>query len=567
MWKNSVILVAALLACGMQGASMITAAIPVGEKLVSDRLPERNGAAALSVEMARNEFESCQLAVGAFQGPLEQVTVEIGPLRHETLGTLFPARQIKLFTLGYIETVDLWDPSKVLGEFPDPMMEQAPAQDIASGHSQSYLVQFRTLPDTPVGVYRGEAVLRHRGGDAAERLPLTVTVWDITLSDEQHTANIIPIWGDHLAAMYSAEHQEAARREYLHMLLDYRVSPMPVTDDEIEELGRRGQRYFNIACYPNDYMPDHVAPVLREKAQVWRERGFLEKGYIPFVLLGDEPRPVMWDTVKQQGREVRELFPEAVRINTICVEHQNQLPPMPPDYPNRDLRVYYYRESMVKLDGDVDYFMPCAASCYPMHGVAAEAERLGKKLMWYYIADWLYLPNSATRARLTPWIQWKYRIPGMLHWGMSYWGERNLAGTGGKKWPDVPWDSELSRSGDGYLVYPKPGGAGYWPSLRLENLRDGLEDVELLHLLREAATELRERNPEAAQRMEARVRKVLEVNPALVKTAAEFREDFSLILSERRQAAELLMEINRLLIPICNHKVCNCLGLADGNPA
>ncbi|MBU0606401.1 MAG: DUF4091 domain-containing protein, partial [Armatimonadetes bacterium] len=45
---------------------------------------------------------------------------------------------------------------------------------------------------------------------------------------------------------------------------------------------------------------------------------------------------------------------------------------------------------------------------------------------------------------------------------------------------------EFKVNGDGWLVYPGPDWTP-WPSVRLENIRDGIEDYEYLWLLRERA--------------------------------------------------------------------------------
>lgn len=84
-----------------------------------------------------------------------------------------------------------------------------------------------------------------------------------------------------------------------------------------------------------------------------------------------------------------------------------------------------------------------------------------------YRGEVIVRPENAPAARLPIEVRlWDFTVPGQLHWGMSYWGEANIAGRDGKKWPDVPWDTKVSRAGDGYLVYPAAGGAGVWPSIR-----------------------------------------------------------------------------------------------------
>lgn len=110
-------------------------------------------------------------------------------------------------------------------------------------------------------------------------------------------------------------------------------------------------------------------------------------------------------------------------------------------------------------------------------------------------------------ARLVLWRHWKYQVSGQLHWGMTYWGQENIAGRDGVNWPDIPWDTKPCRSGDGYLVYPAPGGAAFWPSVRLEQLRDGIEDHEYFELLKTLTARL----PKNAQTARAQSRANLQI--------------------------------------------------------
>ncbi len=52
-------------------------------------------------------------------------------------------------------------------------------------------------------------------------------------------------------------------------------------------------------------------------------------------------------------------------------------------------------------------------------------------------------------------------------------------------WPQRDWDPNTfgRYNGDGYLVYPGPGGVPY-SSVRFESLRDGFEDYEMLWQLK-----------------------------------------------------------------------------------
>ena len=131
---------------------------------------------------------------------------------------------------------------------------------------------------------------------------------------------------------------------------------------------------------------------------------------------------------------------------------------------------------------------------------------------------------------------------------MTYWGDANIAGRDGKKWPEIPWDTRPCRSGDGYLVYPAPGGAAYWPSIRLEQLRDGIEDYEYFHLLKELTDRLtRPGAPEADTAIVEENRRLLAIDDALVKSYNEYdRRPESYRVYRRRLAEAILAAQQRL---------------------
>ena len=80
--------------------------------------------------------------------------------------------------------------------------------------------------------------------------------------------------------------------------------------------------------------------------------------------------------------------------------------------------------------------------------------------------------------RIAPWLNRRYGVTGLLYWAVVYWGspQRN------------PWDSPGFRirfNGEGALFYPgeDAGIEGPVASIRLKNLRDGMEDYEYFALL------------------------------------------------------------------------------------
>jgi hypothetical protein len=92
-------------------------------------------------------------------------------------------------------------------------------------------------------------------------------------------------------------------------------------------------------------------------------------------------------------------------------------------------------------------------------------------------------------ARILGWLSWKNGVSGFEYWAANSWGD-NLKRLGDKPYITTveveSWKANTfgTYNGDGYLVYPGPNGS-VLSSIRLECLRDGIEDYEMLALLRE----------------------------------------------------------------------------------
>ena len=120
----------------------------------------------------------------------------------------------------------------------------------------------------------------------------------------------------------------------------------------------------------------------------------------------------------------------------------------------------------------------------------AEQEAQGDEVWWYvcwepgYPFCNMYVNENGINHVALFWQQYMCGVDGFLYWCVNYW-----------TYVDDPWTDMatvqgwLSDSvyGDGSLLYPgkKVGIEGPVASLRLECIRNGLEDVELLKLAEE----------------------------------------------------------------------------------
>ena len=96
----------------------------------------------------------------------------------------------------------------------------------------------------------------------------------------------------------------------------------------------------------------------------------------------------------------------------------------------------------------------------------------------------IILDSPSIETRIIPWICRRAGATGLVYWCVNYW---HLADPmeNPMTWPD--------QNGNGSLYYPHPSGPV--GSIRLEVLRDGMEDYEYLRMAAEkkAGRELEER--------------------------------------------------------------------------
>ena len=99
-----------------------------------------------------------------------------------------------------------------------------------------------------------------------------------------------------------------------------------------------------------------------------------------------------------------------------------------------------------------------------------------------------FIDQQLIQTRLLHWINFKYGITGYLHWGYNHWSNGEPGITDWKS----PYgetsvingpSGQVLPGGDSWIVYP--GDKMLYPSLRLEAMRDGIADYELLKMFRD----------------------------------------------------------------------------------
>ena len=146
------------------------------------------------------------------------------------------------------------------------------------------------------------------------------------------------------------------------------------------------------------------------------------------------------------------------------------------------------------------------------------------------------------------WLTWKYHKTGFLYWGVEYFGDPKEMTADGPTEKYALGPANMG-NGDGTLCYWAPNET-FYPSIRLNAIRDGIEDYECFAL----ASKLAEQAEQAGKVPDvvARTRRVLAVSQRVVKdTDASPNFEYSLdpanLLAARRELDDCILTLRKAL--------------------
>ena len=519
-WVLVVVLGLAEMAAG--GEAIQLGILPGGVRVRAEE-PVKEAAAVAEIFCARGEVESFQVVVQAVGENLYGLEAAMSPLRTAE-GQTIAAENIHLYREIYIPLrysspraterpgliadplVPFVDPYTEK-ELPEPRWGKerregvrfgATRFDLWQGQNQPLWVDVRVPMETKAGTYEARFKVWTSYAKGVE-IPVRVVVWDFVLPEgpthENHFGTFSYMATYHGLKRNSPEYYRLEDR-YIEMMAAHRINPpLPerlwprISEDGTamfdEETDLRITEFVERYHVTNIDVPrarfEDVLGKNRDKAirfyRSWyaylQKKGWAGRSYIYML---DEPNEKeAYERVRQLGALVKEAAPELRRL---VVEQ--------PYTQNADWGV---------LDEAIDIWCPLFGF---VHEVSVQRVISAGDEVWSYTALVQrapgYNPDYAkvkddnppywqmdfllTAYRIAPWLNRRYGITGLLYWTTVCWSapSRN------------PWDDpgfRLNFNGEGQLFYPgeDAGVEGPIASIRLKNLRDGMEDYEYFVLL------------------------------------------------------------------------------------
>ncbi len=437
--------------------------------------------AALRVEMARGEYEGCQV-VFRVRDAVRRLSFSVEDLRNVESNSPFPKEGLEILQVGYVFTRDpVRYEVERMGWWPDALLpvEQMFARP---GECMPVWINLKSSRETGAGTYRGRLIVKAEGIVAGE-MPLEVTVHDAVLPESTTIRTAFTTAEGLFAEIHGGKLTDSLEMKYHTFVAEHRLNPdniyrnRPPKIELVEHFAKKNQlNAFNLMYVggrvnmrdriSTDSYIQELAAILDPYVAELRKRGLADKAYLYGF---DEIGPEMFESIRKVMGFLKKRYPE---IPTVTTGYDPT-----------------YGHDSGLLD-EVDVWTPLTPS-YDLE--RAEATRKRGKEVWWYIcvspphpyANW-FVEHPAVEARLIWWMTWQQRVPGFLYYltNLRHSQESLMQLTGWNKtdWNPASW---RTANGDGCFIYS--GTEGPISTIRFENIRDGIEDTELLFMLQKKA--------------------------------------------------------------------------------
>ncbi len=469
--------------------------------------------ANITIDTAKNEYESAQIILTANVGSADY-TVEISDLKQEGGEAVFDKKNVEVFNMKYTYVSSPWNSDSSIGWYPDAILPMETAVEygenkVEEGNNQSVYFSFYTSKDQPVGLYKGSFKITVDGKENI--IPVSINVRDITISEDMHHESmVINGWTFYIGEYDSTQ---AMFEKYVEMLLEYRLAPTSFVyettwgEEDARLYAEKAYEFGSRKDCSNITIPVSKGEQGIKTGQLTRyilalaEKSFETK----FDLLSkccvygvDEP---MSNNAFEKTKKYAETF-EAQRTDAI-----DALESKKDQYLNDYELSENFFDELIQSIKDIHYITTTRYSegydpyidvwCPTFQdyetGIATGVYENQEEVWWYGALGpkkpypTYHICDVLVSSRMIGWLQAIYGIKGNIYWGLDVYA--SLVNSN-YVYPEEFYEDAshyLNVNGDGFLVYPgkKYNIDGPIASIRLESIRDGYEEYELIYDIKE----------------------------------------------------------------------------------
>ena len=442
---------------------------------------ESTGRDTYKMYTGRNEIETMQFllsAEDAREGYSAEMTAFAAQGGEELSAELF---KLRYFDVNYEQIPDALCPYGAGESF-----------DLEGGASQAFLVRVKTLPETAAGEYEAALRIRDAAGREVKRARVFLHVWDFTLPEETSCTVSMDMSGYEIARVSG---RGDLYKNYYDFLLENRICayelPYDIFSEEAEAyMSNPRVRSFNLSKFGSD-----AAYMARAAQRMAENPVWAEKAYFYYV---DEPLDEAdLNEIARYGALLEGAYPGYRMVSpfftpgTVQATGEDYVSFMA-DYINiwcPKASLYTTDEDYMTVDGAKQpFFESWQETENGTFRERMEAEAAGGDTLWWYTcwdptAPYITLntEEEGVNHRILFWQQKYFGVEGFLYFSVNEWDAGSDSWTSHEK-----FNSESQTVwGDGQLIYcgTRLGLDIPVASLRLNSVRDGIEDYEYLTML------------------------------------------------------------------------------------
>ncbi len=395
--------------------------------------------------------------------------------------------------------------------FPDPLFETFP-YSLPGGRTDSMWVSVYAPPTTQPGTYKGQLTLES-GGQQAGTGDFEIRVVESSVPDHQtlRVTNWFSLGPEHLSQYYKLNGEDDHYWELLRNIgrvmaahkQNVMLTPVMELSTPRVENGKIVYDFARLDHWVETFEQAGI-PIIEGGHLLSRVSGYQTPIRVPAYVIEDgkavaeklepgDPRAeaflhsflsALYAHLKQHGwadRYVQHIHDEPHGDERPVYNHfakliRSELPGVP-------------TVDAVSLDQDLSFFADVADIWVPVLASFDDQmpkirEHVGKGgQAWFYTCIYpqgRYLNRFTDlpliKTRLLHWLNFRYDFAGFLHWGGNYWSREPFDNVQ----PIINDGTTLLPAGDNAIVYPWPEKYSILSSIRLEAMREGIEDYELL---------------------------------------------------------------------------------------
>jgi len=457
--------------------------------------PESLAKPVADISLACGEFESFQIVVRSEDSELHNVRLVasdmIGPG-----GSKIPAGDVEWLQVGYVKINTAWwteatccmtPATNEPGWWPDPLLPVS-RFNVTPDFSQSVWINVYAKPGLTPGMYKGNVTIT-----SDDTQPISVPINALVRSFEipkgaGNFKTAFAMISDQSRRVLSQDIVDKHRILYGEFALKNRLNPTDIYSPDTPKVSDLEHYYelgMNSYCVANpfDKHDEFKTKVRTFLSELGKSRYAKQLKKMAYVYGYDEALPAQWDDMEKLYGEVRKEF----GLTTFTTAF---IPQDPAAMKKRNVS-WICPLTGIDPQPDNQYDLEKAEEC-----------RAAGYQVWAYVCCFPNYPyanfnisrNPTIESRVLWWQAYHQKMDGVLYYALNLWARVGI----GTPWNRGPIDPEKdgpllkwnvttgqpgqswsNLHGDGTLIYP--GINGPIGSIRLANIRDGLEDYEYLY--------------------------------------------------------------------------------------